>query len=243
MTLKQRAINFVKDIAYVGVFFLVFTTFGYASFHIPSGSMEPTLEVGDRIMVAKFSYGYNRYSVPFDPPIFEDRILEDLPSRGDIVVFTLPHRNHTDFIKRVVGLPGDRIQVRDGRLYINGEVTEREFRRTVNYESYNGYQIRVREFTETLPGGINYSIYERTDSGRGDNTGIYVVPPDHYFMMGDNRDGSSDSRDMATMGFVHKKFLVGRAHFTTFSLYNCGQGKPVGCALGVPYDRFFNILN
>jgi len=234
---------FIKDILGIVFFYVVFTTVGWASFHIPSGSMEPTLEVGDRIFVAKFSYGYNQFSLPFDPPVGEERIFESAPERGDVVVCTLPYRDNTDFIKRVIGLPGDRVQMREGRLYINGTIVPRTPVREVDYRSYNGFQTRVKEFDETLPNGIVHRIYERTDRGRLDDTPLYVVPADHYFMMGDNRDASADSREMGEMGFVHKKYLVGRADITTFSLYDCDQGKDVFCPLGIPLGRFFNMVN
>jgi len=237
--------NLIKDLAFVGVFYVIFTTFGYASFHIPSGSMEPTLEVGDRVFVNKFTFGYNRYSAYFDPAFLpEDRLFEGLPDRGDVVVFTLPNRGSIDFIKRVIGLPGDRVQMRGGRLYINGELVAREAVRDLTYRNYDGgTPTRVTEYIETLPGGVQHKIYERTDRALWDNTPEYLIPEDHYFMMGDNRDGSSDSRNIRSMGFVPAKYLMGRADITTFSLYDCDQGKPVACAGPVPYGRFFNLID
>ncbi|MFC3053661.1 signal peptidase I [Kordiimonas pumila] len=234
----------LKDLISIVFFYLLFTTFAWGAFHIPSGSMEPTLEVGDRIFVSKLAYGYNRYSFPFDPSFLpESRFLADTPERGDIAVFTLPYKNGDDFIKRVIGMPGDTIQMKEGRLYINSEIVPRDFIREVNYTSYDGYDRRVREYEETLPGGLKHRIYERTDSGALDNTPLYVVPLGHYFMMGDNRDGSADSRVMNDMGFVKYAYLVGRASITTFSLYNCDQGKDIFCPAGIPLGRFFNSLN
>ncbi|WCL54600.1 signal peptidase I [Gimibacter soli] len=240
--MAHEAKAFIKDILGIIFFYVIFTTVGWASFHIPSGSMEPTLEVGDRIFVAKFAYGYNQYSLPFDPPVGEERLFESAPDRGDVVVFTLPYRD-TDYIKRVIGLPGDRIQMKEGRLYINGVQVPRSPVGEVDYTSYNGFETRVKEYDETLPGGTVHRIYERTDRGRLDNTPLYVVPADHYFMMGDNRDASADSREMDEMGFVHKKYIVGRADITTFSLYDCDQGKDVFCPVGIPLGRFFNSIN
>ncbi|MEX0298527.1 MAG: signal peptidase I [Kordiimonas sp.] len=243
-TKKNEGIAFVKDILSIAVFYLVFTTFAWGAFHIPSGSMEPTLEVGDRIFVSKLTYGYNRYSFPFDPKaITEDHVFEDAPERGDVAVFTLPYRNNTDFIKRVIGLPGDTIQVTAGRLFINGTMVKRTFIRDVNFTDYNGIDRRVKEYEEELPGGVKHRIYERTDQGPADNTPLYVVPVGHYFMMGDNRDGSGDSRILSDMGYVNQKYLVGRADVTTFSLYDCDQGKDIFCPLGIPLGRFFNSLN
>lgn len=236
--------SLVKDIVVIFVFYIIFSTLGWTSFHIPSGSMEPTLEVGDRIFVSKLSYGYNRYSVYFDPPFIpENRLFGNTPKRGDVAVFTLPKRDFEDFIKRVIGLPGDRIQMRGGRLYINDMLVERSLVREVEYTNYNGNQRRVKEYDETLPNGVVHRIYESTDSGLYDNVGPYVVPPGHYFMMGDNRDGSSDSRNLNDIGYVPEAYFVGQADVTTFSLYDCDQGKDIFCPLGVPLGRFFNNIN
>jgi signal peptidase I len=240
---KSDIFTIGKDIAVIIGFYLVFSTLGWASFHIPSGSMEPTLEVGDRIFVSKVSYGYNRFSIPFDPKfVTEKRLFGDMPERGDVAVFTLPKKGYEDFIKRVIGLPGDRIQMRAGRLYINGEMVERELVREVNYTSYNGAQRRVKEYDETLPNGVVHRIYESTDRGYFDNVGPFVVPPGHFFMMGDNRDGSSDSRDLTDIGYVPAQYFVGKAQITTFSLYDCDQGKDIFCPIGVPLGRFFNSI-
>lgn len=243
--LKSETYALVKDIVVIFGCWLLFTTFAWGAFHIPSSSMEPTLEVGDRIFVSKFQYGYNRYSFPFDPDfIAEGRLLESDLERGDVVVFTLPYKNDTDFIKRVIGLPGDTIQMRHGRLFINGKQVERRFIREVNYTTYQGDKARAKEYEETLPGDVKHRIFERSDQAGYDNTPLYKVPADHYFMMGDNRDRSEDSRGRGPnpMGFVHKKYVVGRADVTTFSLYDCDQGKDVGCFIGVPYGRFFNSI-
>ena len=235
---------FFKDILFVVVVYMIITTFAYGAFHIPSSSMEPTLEVGDRIFVAKYPYGYNRFTFPFDPEVLpEGRLFDEAPERGDIVVFTLPHRNDTDFIKRVIGLPGDIIEVRSGRLYINGSLVKRELVREVSFTSYEGIPTRASEYIETLPNGVEHRIYERSDRGRGDTFDAYKVPENHYFMMGDNRDSSADSRDLTNMGAVHKKYLVGRADITTFSFYDCDQGKDIACLWVIPVGRFFNILD
>ena len=242
---KDNLLAILKDIVVIIAFYLVFTTFAWGAFHIPSSSMEPTLEVGDRIFVSKFAYGYSRYSFLSDPKfISEGHFLESKAERGDVVVFTLPYKQDTDFIKRVIGLPGDTIQMQQGRLFINGKIVPRRFVREVQYTSYEGYNIRAKEYDETLPGGVKHRIYERTDSGNSDNTRIFKVPADHYFMMGDNRDASADSRYRGPnpMGYVHKKYLVGRADITTFSLYDCDQGKDIGCFVGIPYGRFFNSI-
>ncbi len=248
---KDTPLGLLKDIIFIIGFYLVFTTFAWGAFHIPSGSMEPTLEVGDRIFVSKFAYGYNRYSFPFDPEfIGQKHVFASAPKRGDVVVFTLPKADpatgkttNIDYIKRVIGLPGDRIQIIDGRLILNNKMVQRSFVRNVNYKSYDGYDRRVKEYDEMLPGGVTHRIYERSDRERLDSTATFVVPPSHYFMMGDNRDGSSDSRVLYDMGYVHEKYIVGEADITTFSLYDCDQGKDVGCLGFIPYGRFFNLVN
>lgn len=237
----------IKDIVFIIVFFLIFWTFGWAAFHIPSSSMEPTLEVGDRIFVSKWAYGYNRYSVPFDPNfVGENKLFESKPDRGDVVVFT---KNNTDYIKRLIGLPGDRIQVKQGHLYLNDKLVSRVYKRDVTFTDYRGQIRHLKEYEEALPssnGGdpIVHRIYEASDQEPFvDNTIVYVVPEGHAFMMGDNRDGSADSRYLHDIGFVKFEYIVGKAQVTTFSLYDCDQGKDVYCLAGIPFGRFFNVIN
>lgn len=229
-----------KDIMVIVALFILISTFSYQSFHIPSGSMEPTLEVGDRVFVSKFAYGYNRFSIPFDPPIGDGSVFYDAPERGDVAVFTNPEDDYKDLIKRVIGLPGDKIQMKSGRLFINGEIVKRTFVRRVKYTNYRGDPVTVREYDEELPGGVSHRIYERGDSRIFDDTALIVVPDGHFFMMGDNRDSSADSR--SPLGPIRKEYLVGRAEVTTFSFYDCDQGKDVSCPAGIPLGRFFNGL-
>jgi len=172
----SEALMLLKDLAVFILVYLLFTTFGWGNYHIPSSSMEPTLEVGDRILVSKLVYGYNKYSFPFQAVPIEKRIFDGEPKRGDVVVFTLPYRNNTDFIKRVIGLPGDTVQMKKGRLYINGTIVPRTLIREVNYTDYMGAQRRVKEYEETLPGGMKHRIYEQTDKGDMDTTMLYLVP-------------------------------------------------------------------
>lgn len=197
---------------------LVFRTFLFHPFNIPSGSMMPTLLVGDYLFVSKFSYGYSRYSFPIDLPFIHGRIWEGVPERGDVAVFRLPRDPKTDYIKRVIGLPGDRIQVIDGVLNINGEPVKRE--RTDDFQGENafGQAAPVRQYRETLPNGVSYTTLDITESGEVDNTDVYEVPPGHYFMMGDNRDNSTDSRFLNMVGFVPEENLVGRAETIFFSV-------------------------
>ena len=192
-------------------------TFAYEPFNIPSGSMKPTLLVGDFLFVSKFSYGYSRYSLPFSPPVISDRIMAREPKRGDVVVFKLPRDNETDYIKRLIGLPGERIQVRDGVLHINGEPVKRELVDTPQVSNSFGVASQVKQYIETLPNGIQHPIWEEGDNRSNDNTQEYVVPPGHFFFMGDNRDNSQDSRVLSSVGYVPFENLVGRAEFLFFS--------------------------
>ncbi len=207
----------VKTVVYAVLIALVVRTFAYEPFSIPSGSMIPTLLVGDYLFVSKFSYGYSRYSLPLGLPLISGRIFADEPERGDVAVFKLPSDNKTDYIKRIVGLPGDRIQVVEGVLHINGEAVQRErdgyFRVSDPSENARSFQ----RYIETLPNGRKHDIIEVSDNSYSDDTPVYVVPEGMYFAMGDNRDSSKDSR-FPSVGFVPFENFVGRAEFIFFSI-------------------------
>jgi len=212
----------VRTVIYAVLIALFIRTVAFEPFNIPSGSMIPTLLIGDYLFVSKFSYGYSRYSLPLGLPLFSGRLFMRQPERGDVAVFKLPSDNKTDYIKRIIGLPGDRIQMRGGRLYINDKLVERRrIEDFVEGDGAGGFR-RVPQFIETLPNGRRHRILELSDSGPLDNTPVYTVPQGHYFAMGDNRDNSLDSRVPAGgghsgVGYVPAENLVGRAEILFFS--------------------------
>jgi signal peptidase I len=209
----------VRVIFHALIIALVIRTFLFQPFNIPSGSMKGTLLVGDYLFVSKYSYGYSNYSFPFSPNLFEGRIWSGNPERGDIVVFRLPRDDSTDYIKRVIGLPGDRIQMIEGVLHINGQPVRRERVEDFIDEEEGGRTARIRRWRETLPNGVSYTTLDLIDNGFHDSTQVYVVPPDHFFMMGDNRDNSTDSRVLSQVGYVPLKNIVGKAQIIFFSIH------------------------
>ena len=197
---------------------LFIRTFLYQPFNIPSGSMKSTLLIGDYLFVSKFSYGWSKYSLPYAAIPFSGRILGSEPKRGDVAVFKLPRDNETDYIKRVIGLPGDRIQVKRGLLHINGAAVTVEPLEPFAERGRFGQTKRLAAFKETLPNGVTHTILRETDEGYQNNTPEFVVPAGHYFMMGDNRDNSQDSRWLDMVGYVPAENLIGEAKVIFFSI-------------------------
>ncbi|MEQ8390838.1 MAG: signal peptidase I [Thalassospira sp.] len=242
---KKKAgglLDTLKTVFWAIVIALMVRTFAYEPFNIPSGSMIPTLLVGDYLFVSKFSYGYSKHSLPFSLPIIPGRVFESEPDRGDVVVFKLPADTSQDYIKRVIGLPGDTVQVTDGRLYINNKQIERERIEDYILTDGSGRSAAVPQYIETLPNGKVHRILELFgDQGPSDNTEAFTVPEGHYFMMGDNRDNSADSRAFpARFRFVPVENLVGRAEFL---FYSKDSSQPVYDFGSIRYDRLFQGVN
>jgi len=202
---------------------MIVRTFLFEPFNIPSSSMVPNLLVGDYLFISKYSYGYSRHSFPFGVAGFEGRIDATLPNRGDVIVFKLPTNTDIDYVKRLVGLPGETIQMINGRLYINDELVLREAKGMVEYSKEGGIKTKVMEYVETLPVGTQHTIYEESDYGPLDNTEKFKIPQGHYFMMGDNRDNSQDSRVQKLVGYVPYDNLEGRAEILFFSTDGTAQ--------------------
>ncbi|HWJ87380.1 MAG TPA: signal peptidase I [Pelagibacterium sp.] len=196
---------------------LVFRTFAFEPFSIPTASMQSNLMIGDYILASKYTYGYSRYSLPYSEVPWHGRVLGNAPQRGDVAVFR-PVPQSENYVKRVIGLPGDRIQMIEGVLHINEEPVVREQIGTKIDRDSTGVELPVLLYRETLPSGVSYTTQEISDTAQFDNTGVYTVPPGHYFMMGDNRDRSLDSRSLSSVGYVPFENFVGKAEWRFFSI-------------------------
>ena len=217
-TAANELVEIVKTVAYALLIALFLRVLFFQPFTIPSESMAPNLLKGDYIIVTKFAYGWSRHSIPFSPPIFKGRIFGSQPKRGDIIVFKLPRDGHTDYIKRLIGLPGDRIQVTGGKLYVNGKAWDQKALPN-STEDMGGWERPVYRWEETNADGRKYLTNDYGPDGDLDNTQTYLVPEGNYFFMGDNRDNSLDSRvpEDQGVGFVPAENLVGRADLILMS--------------------------
>ena len=221
---------------------LFIRSFFFQPFYIPSSSMEPTLLIGDRIFVSKYTYGFSKHSFPFSPSFFNGRILYKTPQRGDAVVFKTPEDNRTDFIKRLIGLPGDKIQFYQGNIILNDKIIDRKKTQIYNKISCGKYSFETNAFIENLPNGKKYTaVYNKV--GTLQNTSKFKIPKDHFFFLGDNRDCSRDSR-FDTIGFVHKDNLVGKAQLIFFSNDTIKSRvlKFWNLNDSLRYDRFFKKI-
>ena len=241
--MKKKIIENLKTLIYALILALIIRSFLFQPFYIPSSSMEPNLLVGDRLFVAKYEYGYSRHSFPFSPKFTDKRFASKKPSRGDVIVFKTPTDNRTDYIKRLIGLPGDTIQMRDGEIFLNKKKIKRRSIKITKEINCGKEAINVNAFEEILPNGKKYIAVYRED-GTMMNTDVFVVPDDHYFFMGDNRDCSKDSRYLGSVGYVSKDNLVGKARILFFSsdyrigsIFKFWKWKSI-----MRFNRFFKII-
>ena len=214
--IKKFIFDNLKTLFYALIIAIFIRSLLIQPFYIPSSSMEPNLLVGDRLFVTKFTYGYSKHSFPFSPPLFNGRILNKKPKRGDVIVFKTPADNRTDYIKRLIGLPGDKIQFIDGDIYLNGNQILKTLKTKSEILYCGNTKFEARTFEEKLPNGKTYFASYNHNYGFV-NSDVYLVPEDHFFFLGDNRDCSKDSRFLSEVGYVHKNNLVGKAQILFFS--------------------------
>jgi|TARA_B100001964_G_C14237210_1_gene603055 signal peptidase I len=243
--MKSKIVENIKVIFYALIIAIIIRSLFFQPFYIPSSSMEPTLVVGDRLFVSKYSYGYGKHSFPFSPPISKERFFFKQPKRGDVVVFKTPVDNRTDYIKRLIGLPGDEIQFINGDLYLNNNQILKTKKDIKNLKIYcSDTTIDVVAYDEKLPNGVTYTSVYRSD-GSFQNSDKYIVPEDHFFFLGDNRDCSKDSRYLNSVGYVNKLNLVGKARIIFFST-NKNKGNIFQIWKWfeiIQWDRLFDIID
>jgi signal peptidase I len=237
---RPGTVETIKTLVVAGLLALGIHSFLFQPFWIPSGSMVPSLLVGDCLFVSKFAYGFSRYSLPFAPPLFHGRIFGRAPKRGDVVVFESPTGSGEILIKRVIGLPGDKVQLVGGQLYINGQIVPRVAEGSYVDDS-DGGPVVAQKFAETLPGGKVHDILKLTDDGFANNTPVYMVPADNLFVMGDNRDNSEDSRFMdGPVGYVPEENVLGPA---VLILGSIAMQEPARWPGKLRWSRFFRAMH
>tara|TARA_Y100001935_G_C17300914_1_gene509185 strand:+ start:1092 stop:1826 length:735 start_codon:yes stop_codon:yes gene_type:complete len=243
MIKKSIIIENFKTLLYALIIAIIIRSLIVQPFYIPSSSMELNLLVGDRLFVTKYSYGYSKHSFPFSPPLFKNRIFTKNPKRGDVIVFKTPSDNRTDYIKRLIGMPGDIIQFIDGSLYVNNNQLLSTLISDSEYIYCGNQKINVSTFEEKLPNNKSYIVSYRNDISY-QNSDKYKVPKNHYFFLGDNRDCSKDSRFLSEVGYVHQDNLVGKAQLLFFSS-NSREGSIFQFWKWpsiIRYDRFFKKI-
>lgn len=243
MEKKDSIWDYVKALFWALLLAGIFRSFVYEPFSIPSGSMQPTLLIGDHLFVSKWSYGYSKHSLPMSPDLFDGRVPNGVPDRGDVIVFKFIEEKwragesietRTDYIKRLIGLPGDTIQMQGGRLFINGEMVKR-----MPDGEFTAEGVTYKQYIETLPNGVEHLILELGDNGSLDNTKVFKVPEGNYFFMGDNRDNSNDSR--LDVSYVPAENLVGRADILFLSIDWRGQ-EWTDFDAGIRWERMFTSI-
>ncbi len=241
---KKFFIENIKTLFYALIIAILIRSFFIQPFYIPSSSMEPNLLVGDRLFVTKYTYGFSKHSLPFSPPLFKGRIFNNKPMRGDIIVFKTPADNRTDYVKRLIGLPGDKIQFIDSNLYLNKSEVLKSKISSIEIIFCGNKPIEVFTFEELLPSGKKYKTVYLKDSAFN-NSDQYIVPDNHYFFLGDNRDCSKDSRFLTSVGYVHEDNLVGKVQFIFFS-----SDRSIGSIFtfwkwnkSIRFDRFFKRIS
>ena len=241
---KTKKYNFFSNIKsiLIAIFIaLLIRSFIFEPFNIPSGSMKPNLLVGDFIFVSKYSYGFSKHSLPFSIPLIPGKIFSNTPERGDVVVFKTPENNRTDYIKRVIGLPGDKIEINNGIIFINeSEILRKKLNDFIDTDIKSSNK-RVRMYNEYFF-NKEINILDITDKGIADNTQLFNVPENHFFVMGDNRDNSQDSRFINTVGFIPYENLVGKAQFIFFSLENARFLQIWKWPNSIRYERIFQKI-
>ena len=238
---KNSFISNIKSIILAIFIALVIRSFFAEPFNIPSGSMKPNLLVGDFIFVSKWSYGYSKHSLPFSLPIIPNKIFNNMPKRGDVVVFKTPQDNRTDYIKRVIGLPGDKIKIINGEIQINNNLILRKKNEDFIDIDSKGFKKRIRKYQEYFF-DKHIEVLDIKDNGIVDNTDLYIVPEGHFFVMGDNRDNSQDSRFKNVVGYIPIVNLVGKAQFIFFSLENSRFIEIWKWPKAIRFDRLFKSI-
>ena len=238
---KSSFFSNLKSISLAVFVALIIRSFFAEPFNIPSGSMKPNLLVGDFIFVSKWTYGYSKHSLPFSLPLIPNRIFDSMPERGDVAVFKTPQDNRTDYIKRIIGLPGDKIKIINGQIIINDNLIMRKKNQDFIDVGKNYKTRRIRKYTEYFY-EHEVEVLDITDNGIVDNTPMYVVPDNHFFVMGDNRDNSQDSRFLNKVGYIPVENLVGKAQLIFFSLENSRFFEIWKWPTSIRFERLMNKI-